>query len=86
MLSYGKKHGIYVFKDVKKDQRVLYAASYEGAQIVDSFEMAKFITPWFVSGNCVMVKLIHWDNTQKTGFLRWRDLNGKLWLFVDLTK
>lgn len=84
MLAYGKKHGFYVFKDVKKEDRVLYGSPVEGGQIVDSFEIAKFITPWFVRGNWIMVKLIHWDNTQKTGFLRWRDLDGHLWGFVQL--
>ena len=85
MLVYGKKHGLYVFKDVKKDKRLLYAAPDNEAQVVDNYEIAKFITPWFVRGNFVMVKLINWDNKQKTGYLRWRDTDGRLWGFAKLT-
>lgn len=83
---YGKKHGYYLFKDINKDERKLYAQPDDDAKTVDSWEYAKNITPWFIKGNWVMAKVLNLDNTQKTGWLKWRTVDGQLRGFVDLRK
>lgn len=80
---YGRKYGLYLFKDVKKKDKILFAQPFSGSQSVDKFEYPKHIAPWYVSGNFVMVKLLNYDNVQKTGWLRWRTDNGELLLFPD---
>ena len=80
---YGRKHGLYLFKDVKKKDKILYAQPFSRSQSVDKFEYPKYISPWYVSGNFVMVKLLDYDNVQKTGWLRWRTDDGELLLFPD---
>ncbi|MBR1976710.1 hypothetical protein IKA15_00350 [bacterium] len=80
---FGRRHGLYLFKDVKKKDKILFAQPFSGSQSVDKFEYPKHISPWYVSGNFVMVKLLNYDNVQKTGWLRWRTDNGELMLFPD---
>lgn len=82
--TYGRKNGIYAFKDIPREERVLYSTAQEDGQVVDSWEIAKNITPWYLNGNWLMVKLIDYDNTQKTGYLKWRTDEGRLLIFVDL--
>lgn len=80
---YGRQNGLYLFKDVKKNDKMLLAQPFSGSQSVDKFEYPKHISPWYVSGNFVMVKLLDYDNVQKTGWLRWRTDEGKILLFPD---
>ncbi len=80
----GRKNGIYVFKDIKEEDRVLYSTPQEDGQIVDNWKIAKHISPWYINGNWVMVKITDYDNTQKTGYLKWRTNEGRLLIFVDL--
>ena len=80
---YGRQYGLYLFKDVKKKDKLLLAQPFSGSQSVDKFEYPKHIAPWYVSGNFVMVKLLNYDNIQKTGWLRWRTDEGELLLFPD---
>jgi hypothetical protein len=82
--TYGRKNGIYAFKDTPREERVLYGTAQEDAQIVDNWEIAKHINPWYINGNWVMVKVLDYDNAQKTGYLKWRTNEGKLLIFVDL--
>ena len=78
-MVFGKKHGLYLLDDSNKN---LYSKAEDGAQVVDSFKYAKYIEPWFVNGNFLMVKIIDYDNKQKTGYIRWRTDDGKLLVFV----
>ncbi len=80
---YGRKYGLYLFKDMKKKDKLLFAQPFSGSQSVDKFEYPKHIAPWYVSGNFVMVKLLNYDNVQKTGWLRWRTDDGELLLFPN---
>lgn len=85
-IKYGKPHGIYMFKDIPKDENKLYSQPEDGAKSVDSWEYAKQITPWYIKGNWIMVKILNFDNTQKTGWLKWRTSDGMLRGFVDPRK
>ena len=86
LIKYGKTHSFYMFKDIPKDENRLYSQPEDGAKSVDSWELAKQITPWYVKGNWAMVKVINFDNTQKTGWLKWRTADGALRGFVDPRK
>ena len=86
LTRYGRAHGFYMFKDVPKSENRLYAQPEEGAKSIDSWDHAKQITPWYVKGNWVMVKVITFSDTQKTGWLQWRTTDGTLRGFVDPRK
>lgn len=78
----GRKNGLYVFNDIKPEYKVLYAGPEDDAQIVNDWQYPKSIKPWRVNGNWAMVKLIDFDGSQKTGYLKWRNEDGTLNAFV----
>lgn len=80
--TYAKQNGLYVFRDVKPEYRQLYSKPEDEAQTVDKFEYAKYITPYLMKGNWMLVKVLNYDNTKKTGWIKWRDENGRLFAFV----
>ena len=80
---YGKKYGLYFLKDVQKNDRILYSAPVKQTNSTGVIEMAKYIAPWLVQGNWVLVKAVDFGNKQKTGWLNYRTDSGKLRLFVN---
>lgn len=79
---YGRKYGIYLFKDIQKADKILYAGPMKQTNTTGSIELARSIVPWLVRGNWVLVKVMDFGNQAKTGWLNYRDDKGKLKLFV----
>ncbi|MBQ8475887.1 hypothetical protein IJ531_02380 [bacterium] len=79
---YGKKYGLYLFKDLQKADKILYAAPLKQTNATGSIELPRAIFPWLVRGNWVLVKVLDFNNQNKTGWLNYRGDNGKLKLFV----
>ena len=80
--TFGKKYGLYLFKDLKKADKILYAAPVKQSNTTGSIELPRMISPWLVSGNWLLVKVYDFNNQTKTGWLNFRDNYGKLKLFV----
>jgi len=80
--TFGKKYGLYLFKDLQKKDRILYAAPVHQSNATGSIELPRMITPWLVSGNWILVKVYDYNNQNKTGWLNFRDNYGKLKVFV----
>ena len=80
--TFGRKYGLYLFKDLQKSDRVLYAGHMKQTNTTGSIELPKRITPWLVQGNWVLVKVNDFNNQLKTGWLNYRDDRGKLKVFV----
>lgn len=80
---YGKKYGIYLFKDLQKTDKILYAAPLKQTNTTGSIELPRAITPWLVRGNWILVKVYDFNNQMKTGWLNFRGDNGKLKVFVN---
>ena len=49
-----------------------------------AIEMPKYISPWLVRGNWVLVKVHDFNNQFKTGWFEYRGSNGKLKMFIKL--
>ena len=82
LLQYGKKYGIILFTDEFIGDKKLYAQGDETSKVVDNFDYPKHIMPWFVNGNWLLVKLYDYDDEQKTGYIRWRNDDGSLRVFI----
>lgn len=78
----GKKYGLYLFKDLKKADKILYSGPMKQTNATGSLEMPKSIHPWLVRGNWVLVKAIDFDKTHKTGWFNFRGEDNKLKMFV----
>ena len=79
---YGKKYGLYMFKDVQKVDKILYAAPVKQSNTTGSIELPKMISPWLIRGNWLLVKVHDFNNQVKTGWINFRGNDGKLRLFV----
>lgn len=78
----GRKYGLYAFQDISKNDRIIYASPDRNSNSTGSIEMPKYISPWLVQGNWVLVKIYEYDSKIKTGWLNYRGDDGKLRLFV----
>ena len=80
--TWGKKYGLYAFKDIQKNDKMLYSAPVKQTNSTGVLEFPKFISPWLVNGNWVLVKVHDFNNQMKTGWLNYRGSDGKLRFFV----
>ena len=84
MIKFGKDKGAYIFKDVKS--RNLYARPDDTSPVIDSWKWEKNVQPYFVNGNWLIVKILDYNNQLKTGYIRWRETDGRLLIFANLRK
>ena len=78
----GKKYGLYPFKNIEKKDKILYSSNKYDSNSTGKMLLPKIIFPWLVSGNWILVKAHDYDNSIKTGWINFRDENGKLKYFV----
>ncbi|MCD8025339.1 MAG: hypothetical protein LUE64_07380 [Candidatus Gastranaerophilales bacterium] len=83
---YGRKNGIYIFRNLPDKYKKLYSSPNEESTLVDSFTFPKHIALWLISGDWVLVKVTTYDAQTKTGWLRYRSENGTLFAFPDFTQ
>ena len=79
---FGKKYGLYLFKDLQKKDKMLYGAPVKQTNTIGSLEMPRLITPWLIRGNWILVKVSDFQNQMKTGWINFRGDDGRLKLFV----
>ena len=80
---YGRKYGVYLFKDLQKTDKILYSAPLKQTNSVGTIDMPRKIDPWLIRGNWILVKVYDFNNQLKTGWINFRFDNGKLKLFVN---
>jgi len=83
IFEYGKKYGLYTFRNLPADLKTLHSSPNSDSDKIDEFNYPKYISPWLIQGNWMLVKVITADNQTKTGWFRWRSDTGKLFLFVN---
>ena len=82
--EYGKKYGIYTFRNLPQTKKTLHSSPNKDSSVVDDFDYPKFISPWLVQGNWMLVKVITMDNKTKTGWFNWRSDEGRLFALVNV--
>ena len=78
---YGRKYGLYLFRNVDDKYKKLYPAPNEIKPALDDFYYPKHIALWLISGDWILVKMTGYDNVTKTGWMRWRLDNKGLIVF-----
>ena len=81
---YGRKYGLRMLKDAPKDLEVLRAKSEDLSQIVAKFNYVKQIKLTVIRGNWALVSVQDWDETPKTGYLKWREKDGTIYAFPNI--
>lgn len=81
---YGRKYGLRLLKDTPTDIEVLKAKSEEDSQIVSKLNYIKQIKLTAIRGNWALVSVFDLDKVPKTGYLRWRSDEGKIYAFPNI--
>ena len=83
---YGKKDGLYAFRDLDNTQKRLYSKPDFDSQVINKFEKAKDIRVQVFRGNWVLVRVYDYEGGVKIGWLNWRTPEGKLRYFPNVLK
>ena len=78
---WGKKYGLYIFKDVQDDKKVLYSQPGGEGQRLEDITYAKYINFSMVQGNWMLVTVLDLGCKAKIGWMQWRTDDGKLLMF-----
>lgn len=81
--SYGKKYGLYYFKDAPDGTKKLHSAPAETSQELGGFDVVKYIKLTIIRGNWALVSVMDMANVPKTGFVKWRNADGQLYMFPN---
>ena len=83
-MSWGRKNGVYFFKDMPDINKRLLSAPDADSQKINGITYPKHIKLTLVRGNWMMVKLVDFGNEVKIGWIQWRDENGKFLIFPNV--
>ena len=81
---YGRKYGLKMLKDAPKDLYVLRAKPDDLAQPISKLNYIKQIKLTKISGNWALVSVMDLDELPKSGWLKWRDLDGTIYVFPNV--
>lgn len=81
---YGRKYGLRLMKDAPDETKVLHAKADELSQNISKLNYIKQIKLTTLRGNWALVSVFDLDKTPKTGYLRWRGNDGKIYAFPNI--
>ena len=81
---YGRKNGLYFFRNLNDKYKKLYASPNLDSNVVDNFYYADHVSLWLVAKNWMLVKVITYDGKTKTGWIRWRLDDDEIIIFPKL--
>ena len=81
---YGRKYGLRLMKDAPEDVENLHSKSEDLSQNVSKLRYVKQIRLTAIRGNWALVSVVDIDKTPKTGYLRWRSDDGKIYAFPNI--
>ena len=81
---YGRKYGLRMFKDTPDNVEILHAKSEDLSQNIGKLNYVKQIRVSAIRGNWALVSVVDIDRTPKTGYLRWRGADGKIYAFPNI--
>lgn len=81
---YGRKYGLRLMKDAPEEVQVLHAKSEDLSQSVATLRYVRQIRLTVIRGNWALVSVVDVDKTPKTGYMKWRDKDGKIYAFPNI--
>ena len=81
---YGRKYGLRLMKDAPEDVENLHSKSEDLSQNVSKLRYVKQIRLTAIRGNWALVSVVDIDKTPKTGYLKWRSDDGKIYAFPNI--
>lgn len=83
---YGKKYGIRFFNDLTEDEKVLYSREDVTSKILDKINYPRFVTFTVIRGNWLLATVNDRTKQPKVGWFNWRNDNGTLNMFPNLSE
>ncbi len=81
---YGRKYGMRLLKDVPEEIEDLHAKSEDNSQTIAKLNYVKQIKLMAVRGNWALVSVKDLDEVPKTGYLKWRSSEGRIYAFPNI--
>lgn len=81
---YGRKYGLRMMKDSPDEVEILHSKSDDLSQNIGKLNYVKQIKLTAIRGNWALVSVFDIDKTPKTGYLRWRGSDGKIYAFPNI--
>lgn len=81
---YGRKYGLRLLKDTPNEIETLHAKPEDNSQTVSKLNYIKQIKLTVIRGNWALVSVFDLDKIPKTGYLRWRSDDGKIYAFPNI--
>lgn len=82
---FGKEYSLYYLRDTSKRLRTLKSAPSDDAQSLQGFNVTKNIKLILIKGNWALVSIVDFESSvPKTGYVKWRDSDGALYLFPKM--
>lgn len=81
---YGRKYGIYYFKDAPAESKMIYGSNSEDSQSIGKITLPQTLKLTSIRGNWLLVIAYDVDRTQKIGWIKWRNISGEIYLFPDI--
>ena len=81
---YGRKYGLKILKDAPEEIYTLHSKCDELSQSVSKLNHIQKIRLTKISGNWALVSVMDLDKTPKTGWLKWRNEEGKIYAMPNI--
>lgn len=85
-MSYGRKNGVYFFKDMPDDNKKVMSAPSSDSQRLSGYTYPKFVKLTLVRGNWMLVTILDLGNETRVGWMQWRKEDGSFMIFPKLYK
>ena len=79
-LEHPKLHFTHHYREADGTKK-LHSAPAETSQELGGFDVVKYIKLTIIRGNWALVSVIDMANVPKTGFVKWRNADGQLYMF-----
>lgn len=83
---YGKKYGLRFFNDLSEDEKVLYAKEDLSSKVLEQIYYPRFVSFTVIRGNWMLASINDNAKQTKIGWFKWRNDDGTLNMFPNLSE
>lgn len=81
---YGRKYGVYYLKDAPDSTKIMYGSNTDDGKQISRINLPQNVKLTTVKGNWLLASAFDMDKIQKIGWIKWRSINGEIYLFPDI--
>lgn len=81
---YGHKYGLYYMKDAPDNTKSMFGSTEDNAKEIGRVTVPDKVNVTSIRGNWALVNAYDVDRLTKIGWIKWRDINGEIYLFPNI--